>query len=150
MVIRKAESKSQNKIICDAYRSARKLCEYNAAYFLTFTYYLREIAKLDFKKGFGNGWRKTIQKWYCNSDALMLAEAVTKVGSIENWSHKDILSLCHLKAPDDNIGTKFFFIMTYYFKKQIYFTNLYKYNKYILYRSISCNVVHSKGLSKSL
>ncbi len=69
-----------------------------------FTHYLREIAKLENKKGFGKGWRVTVNKWYLNRDALPLANVVSKVSSVKRWSHKDVLTLSHLNAPEEDIG----------------------------------------------
>lgn len=100
MVIRKANK--DYKTINEAYKAARKLSEDNPEYLLIFTHYLRELAKLDGKKGFGRGWRVSIQKWYNSKEALHLAQSVTKVTAIMNWSHKDIISLCRLKMPTDS------------------------------------------------
>lgn len=101
MVVRKTDHKTKSKTICEAYRAARKLSEDSAECFLMFTHYLREIAKLDNKKGFGKGWRVTVQKWYCKKDALPLAETVSRVSSVNSWSHKDVLKLSRLKAPEE-------------------------------------------------
>lgn len=104
VIVRKADQKTKNKIICEAYKAARKLSEESAELFLMFTNYLREIAKLDKKKGFGKGWRITVQKWYCQKDALPLAKTISRVSSVNRWSHKDILKLSRLKVPAEQVG----------------------------------------------
>lgn len=107
LIARRADPKTKRKIICEAYKAARKLSEDNAEYFLTFTSYLREIAKSNNKKGFGKGWRATIDKWYNKKDPLSLAKAVCKTTKIQGWSHKDVLTLSRLKPPSDNTGNYF-------------------------------------------
>lgn len=104
MVVRKTDHKTKNKIIRDAYKAARKLSENSPECFLMFTHYLREIADSDKKKGFGKGWRVTVEKWYCKKDAIPLAKTVSKVSSVNKWSHKDVLKLSRLKAPTDEAG----------------------------------------------
>lgn len=99
LVVRKA--KKNYKVVNEAYKAARKISEDNGEYFLTFTRYLREIAQTEEKKGFGKGWRVSVQKWYDSKDAMQLAQMVTKAYSIMNWSHKDILALSRMKLPND-------------------------------------------------
>lgn len=108
MVVRKA--KKNYKVVNEAYKAARKMSEDNGEYFLIFTRYLREIAQTEDRKGFGKGWRVSVQKWYESKDAMQLAQMVTKVHSIMNWSHKDILALSRLKLPSDTGTLKFSFM----------------------------------------
>lgn len=89
-------------LIREAYKAARKLSEDNAEYFLTFTHYLRSIARTENKKGFGTGWRQTVNKWYSVKDPLVLAEQVTKLNRTAQWSHRDVLNCCRYKSPDDS------------------------------------------------
>lgn len=99
LVIRKA--KKNYKVVNEAYKAARKLSEESGEYFLIFTRYLREIAKTENQKGFGKGWRVSVQKWYESKEAMQLAQMVTKVQSVMNWNHRDIIALSRMKLPSD-------------------------------------------------
>ena len=80
-------------IVRDAYKAARKLSEDRAENLLLFTHYLREIAKSEGKKGFGIGWRITIDNWYEYQDAMKLSKSVTKIYEGLTWTHADLLIL---------------------------------------------------------
>lgn len=89
-------------IIRDAYKAARKLSENNAENFFMFTYYLRHIAISDDKRGFGKGWRLTLDKWYEFQSADALAKSVTRFYSNVTWSHSDLLTLRRWQKCDDD------------------------------------------------
>lgn len=99
MVVRTANK--NYKVVNEAYKAARKLSEDNGEHFLIFTHYLREIARSDEKKGFGKGWRVSVQKWYESKDAMQLAQLATKVPATMKWNHRDIIALSRLKLPSD-------------------------------------------------
>ena len=47
--------------------------------------------------GWGRAHRKAIQKWYTEKKPRSLAVAVTKYKQRNNWSHRDLFRLCHVK-----------------------------------------------------
>lgn len=55
--------------------------------------------------GRGTGWgklsRRAIAAWYNDKDVAKLARFVTKYQNREGWTHKDVLSLAHVKPIDD-------------------------------------------------
>lgn len=55
--------------------------------------------------GWGRAHRKAIQKWYANKKPRGLAVAVTKYKQRNNWSHRDLFRLCHIKP--EHPGTQF-------------------------------------------
>ncbi|XP_026480917.1 60 kDa SS-A/Ro ribonucleoprotein-like isoform X2 [Ctenocephalides felis] len=56
------------------------------------------------KKGFGKGTRKAISRWYLSQEPLQLAKAVGFCKSKHGRSHKDILTMAHIKTDDQNIN----------------------------------------------
>lgn len=62
--------------------------------------------------GWGRAHRKAICKWYNNKKARSLATLVTKYKQRNNWSHRDLFRLCHIKPDDTSIG----FIVKYVVK----------------------------------
>lgn len=62
--------------------------------------------------GWGRAHRKAICKWYNNKKARNLATLVTKYKQRNNWSHRDLFRLCHIKSEDSSIG----FIVKYVVK----------------------------------
>lgn len=54
--------------------------------------------------GFGRGMRKALAAWYLSREPLELAKIVGFCKSKHGRSHKDILSLSHVKSED---GSKF-------------------------------------------
>ena len=56
------------------------------------------------KTGWGRAHRKAICKWYNNKKAKNLAMLVTKYKQRNNWSHRDMFRLCHIKPQDSSIG----------------------------------------------
>lgn len=96
--IEKSLCKQLEHIIRDAYRAARRISVGKGEYFLTFTYYLREIAKTQNKKGFGGGWRKTVERWYQAGNIISVALEVTKFRSDTPWTHKKIMDLSRSKS----------------------------------------------------
>lgn len=51
------------------------------------------------RKGFGNGLRKVITKWYAQYTPLQLANIFGEHRSLHGWTHRDLWKLAHIK-PD--------------------------------------------------
>lgn len=58
----------------------------------------------------GTGWGRAHKRAVCNwykrykNEPLKLAYLVTKYRNRNDWSHKDVLRLAHIKTPDDSVG----------------------------------------------
>lgn len=50
--------------------------------------------------GFGNGFRKALNKWYLERDPLLSAEQILRHKSYEGWTHKDIMKLIHIHSDN--------------------------------------------------
>jgi 60 kDa SS-A/Ro ribonucleoprotein len=57
-------------------------------------------------RGWGEGLRKAVAKWYTEKTADQLAYQVTKYQQRNRWSHRDVLRKCHASAPQDEMGRK--------------------------------------------
>jgi len=79
-----------------------------------FVEYCENISKMGRQKttGWGRAQRNAISKWYNNKKARNLAMLVTKYKQRNNWSHRDLLRLCHIKPENAAIG----FIVKYVVK----------------------------------
>jgi len=51
--------------------------------------------------GWGRGMRNAISKWYLSRKIENLAVQLAKYQSRNGWSHRDLLRLSHVKAPDE-------------------------------------------------
>ena len=52
-------------------------------------------------RGWGRGLRKAIAAWYDTRPAADLAYQAIKYQQRDGWSHRDLLRLAHVKAPDE-------------------------------------------------
>lgn len=50
--------------------------------------------------GFGNGFRKAMNKWYLSRDPLLTAEQMMRDRNYNGWSHKDVMKLIHIQSKD--------------------------------------------------
>lgn len=66
--------------------------------FLLFIQYCKTIPSP--AKGFSRAFRKAISKWYFSKSSAQLTEMLGKNRSIYGCSHKDILTLAHVRFPD--------------------------------------------------
>lgn len=99
------KAQTWDSIIRDAYKVARRISLNEVENLFLFTYYLRQIAKSEGKKGFGKGWRETVMKWYNFQPAQTLAESVTKIYASPPWTHADLLKLLRW-SKHENEGRK--------------------------------------------
>lgn len=50
--------------------------------------------------GFGNGFRKAMNKWYLSRDPLNTTEQIMRDKYYLDWSHKDVMKLIHIQSDD--------------------------------------------------
>nr|XP_002124207.1 60 kDa SS-A/Ro ribonucleoprotein-like isoform X2 [Ciona intestinalis] len=68
---------------------------------LEFVAYCEEISKnISRTSGWGRGRKRAVQKWYSNKRSYEVAFAVTSCSTVNHWSHKDVLRLCHLNPAN--------------------------------------------------
>lgn len=79
-----------------AYSSLKQICVTAHELFLFIKFYVH----LSEHKGFGMGFRKSVNKWYLSLDAMNLAEIVTEIRGSSGWTHKDLLKMTRPKTDD--------------------------------------------------
>ncbi|XP_078495770.1 RNA-binding protein Ro60-like [Ciona intestinalis] len=73
---------------------------------LEFVAYCEKISKdISSTSGWGRGRKRAVQKWYSNKRSYEVAFAVTSCSTVNHWSHKDVLRLCHLN-PENSLCLK--------------------------------------------
>lgn len=50
--------------------------------------------------GFGNGFRKAMNKWYLSKDPLVTTEQIMRDKNYKGWSHRDVMKLIHIRSDD--------------------------------------------------
>ncbi|KAL0275412.1 UNVERIFIED_CONTAM: hypothetical protein PYX00_003266 [Menopon gallinae] len=92
-----AKQKSNPQLTAAAYKALNTVCTTPESLFL-FVKFVKKLSPT--KSVWGAGIRKAVKEWYLKKDAKTLAEIVTTRKKYHRWSHKDIMRLIHLKAPD--------------------------------------------------
>ena len=84
-----------------AYKILPQVCRIPTDLF-QFVKFCEDVSKgIDTKTGWGRAHRKAIRNWYFEKAGRRLAFLVTKYKQRNDWSHKDLLKLCHPKVGDD-------------------------------------------------
>lgn len=71
--------------------------------FLLFVKYAVDITRIlhgNNRKGFGNGLRKMVTRWYAQYSPLQLAEIFGENRGQYNWTHRDVWKLAHVKCEE--------------------------------------------------
>jgi len=85
----------------EAYRILPQVCRIPTDLF-QFVKFCEDVSKgIDTKTGWGRAHRKAIRNWYLEKAGRRLAFLVTKYKQRNDWSHKDLLKLCHPKVGND-------------------------------------------------
>lgn len=53
-------------------------------------------------KGCGRGMKKAISNWYNSLDALALTNMLGKHRGLHGWTHKDLITMCHVKFDEND------------------------------------------------
>lgn len=62
-------------------------------------------------KGWGRAHRKIVTDWYLKKNPQNLAVLVTKYQNRNNWNHKNVLQLAHIKPTNDEYSSLFYYIV---------------------------------------
>ena len=90
-----ATQRENKKMCAAAYNSVPMVCK-EPQHFILFIKFCNQLNKEnDSKKGYGQGWRKSVMKWYNSKTPLELAKSVTLCKGRYGWKHKDIIKLAH-------------------------------------------------------
>lgn len=54
----------------------------------------------DIHSGYGNGFRKAIEKWYLSRDPLQTTEQIVTNDNYNGWNHQYVLRLFHITSDD--------------------------------------------------
>lgn len=87
-----------------AVQSVNEICR-TGTHIFTLAQYLKDL------RGWGTIVKKTFKKWYLGKTESDLAYQVIKYQQRNKWSHKDLLRLNHIKAPNDIFGQIFAYII---------------------------------------
>jgi 60 kDa SS-A/Ro ribonucleoprotein len=68
----------------------------------TVTHLFQFVDDVNKMRGWGRGLRNAIANWYTTKDFNTLAYQVMKYKNREGWSHKDVLTMSHAKAANDD------------------------------------------------
>jgi 60 kDa SS-A/Ro ribonucleoprotein len=113
----------------DAYEYMLEICKIPTHLFLFIDLYER-ICQILYKS---TGWNKLqkeyISKWYLNKQPMNLAYLITKYKNRNQWTHKDVLKLTHVKAYTDAHDALFAYITRDYdmFMKKVPDSDLQEY-----------------------
>lgn len=85
-------------------------------YLFMFIEFYQEINKklFDGAKAWNNSIKKMVADWYLSKDSKKLAYLVTKYRKRNNFTHRDVLRLCHVKSLDSCINMVFAFVVKEY------------------------------------
>lgn len=85
-------------------------------YLFMFIEFYQEINKKLFNgtKAWNNSIKKMVSDWYLSKDSQKLAYLVTKYRKRNNFTHRDVLRLCHLKSLDISTNMVFAFVVKEY------------------------------------
>lgn len=83
-----------------AYLALSKVCRIGT-HLMHFAEYMEAFG------GWGRGAKVAVGKWYTGRSVESLANQMVKYQSRDKWSHRDLLRLSHVKAPNDEYNVLF-------------------------------------------
>jgi 60 kDa SS-A/Ro ribonucleoprotein len=107
----------------NAYVLVNEICQIPTHLFLFIDFYELLSKKHYNSTGWNKMHKKFIKKWYLSKDPNKLLYLITKYKNRNNWTHKDVLKLSHIKTPNTLYDTIFKYITTDYSKFLIKISN---------------------------
>lgn len=95
---RKLKDADQRKV----YEALPNLIASSKDLFLFVNFYQSQALKAQAGKGFGNGMRVAIRKWYDKHTAEELAQLLATDAGSKGWCHRDLLLMTHIKVDDED------------------------------------------------
>lgn len=77
----------------------------------TFLEFHKKLSSETCNRGYGRSLKRTLTEWYNRQDPMELAVLTMKEFSYGGWTHKDVISLAHIKGKSEGTSIIFKYIM---------------------------------------